>query len=386
MLSLQLPLDWAESVRLAALPADLGALDALHALHALRAGVNVRERVQVLLCLSATHLHRGEGGLAARWADEALALTRSQRLARDLRGEALVWAATAARVEGSYASAQALADAALRTRAAQSGSDQGGAGTPLRVRALLARAAARRLSGDPWGSLSDTHAAQEERRTQAGEVAVTLVWMALDPASTASRAATLAGQVSGALRARLAWTLAEHALRGGAQEEARRWLKEALASPFAQEEARTCPLAVSAAGGALPPTPAARTVQVLTLTRRGLLDGLRFVPVPGDGRMLAVLAFLIDAGPSHWERLADAVLGTGSREALYGQVRHHLSVTRQILGHPGAVTSRQGIVTLDPGIHWSCDALTGGPHSGAWLPNVQGWWVDERRAALALQE
>ena len=38
-------------------------------------------------------------------------------------------------------------------------------------------------------------------------------------------------------------TLAEHALRGGAQEEARRWLKEALASPFAQEEARTCPLA-----------------------------------------------------------------------------------------------------------------------------------------------
>lgn len=350
-------------------PLPGGVFAALHA--ASRQGAALG-RAGALLTLSRAHLSRGETPQACTCADEALHLTRTHRLARPLRAPALLTASVTARVSGDHAAALALADAALRVRAAD-----------WPVHAHLARAATLRLSGEPWGALSAAHAAQEDTRTVSGEVAETLTWFAIDPAGTHARAAHLAGRLDGPLQARLAWHLAEHALAHGAQPEAEGWLRLAAAQPFAREEAALTPRAAAQAGVTLPAAEGSRAVQVLTLTRQGLQRGATFTPVPGDGRALALLTFLIHTGPAHWERAADAVLGGGERDALYAQVRHHLSSVRHLLRHPGAVTSRRGLLFLDPALDWQADALAPDARSARpWLPHVPGWWAEDRRARL----
>lgn len=366
---LELPAPLAEAFFLP----EVQAADVLYA--ALARGA-ARERTQALLGLGVWHVRRGDGREAARRLDEGLSLTRSHRGARDLQRSFWLPLSVAARLQQHYSAADAYATTALRT----AGSDQD------RAAALLASACSRRLSGDAWQSLTAIHEALHLAPTVDAQVARALTWMSLDPAATAPQAARLAGQVTGTLRSRLAWPLAEQALRAGEQEEAGRWLKIASVDPFACEEAILNPQAAAQAGMPTRTPSMNLAVHVHTLDRQGLQHGERFIPVPGDGRLLALLTFLISGGATHWERAADAVLGSGSRTALYGQVRHHLTTVRRLLGHPEAVTSRRGILMLDPQTQWSCDALDAARRhettSRPWLPAVTGWWVQDLRTQL----
>lgn len=352
---------------------EQGDLRALEVLHSARNGVGARPHALLLLTIGRLHLRRGEGQLASRWFDEGLGLTRSHRLARPLRADLLVGASVAARVTLDFARAEHHAVAAQRS--AQDARQ--------RASALLAQASARRLSGDAWGSLMPTHAALEYGSALEGEVARTLAWMTLSPADTTRQAQEQASRSTGALRARLAWFLVEQALEAGDERSAAGWTKVAANEPFAAEELLLCPLARGQNPRQVSPTSPSRGVRVLTLERQGLQTGERFLSVPGDGRLTALLAFLIEGGTTHWERAADAVLGGGSKEALYGQVRHHLTTLRGLLGDPGAVTSRKGLISLDTTRHWSCDALDPGASSPNWLPHVHGWWIEQKRAQLS---
>lgn len=349
------------------------AADVLHA--ALSRGA-ARERTGSLLAVGVWHLRRGDGREAARRLDEGLSLTRSHRGARDLQRSFWLPLSVAARLQQQYSAADAYATTALRT----AGSDQD------RAAALLASACACRLSGDAWQSLTAIHEALHLAPTLEAQVARALTWMSLDPVVTAPQAAHLAGQVTGTLRSRLAWPLAEQALRARQPEAAGRWLNIAAVDPFACEEAILNPQAAAQAGVPTLTPSMNLAVRVHTLDQQGLQRGERFIPVPGDGRLLALLTFLISGGATHWERAADAVLGSGPRTALYGQVRHHLTTLRRLLGHPEAVTSRRGILMLDPGTQWSCDALDATQRhettSRPWLPAVTGWWVQALRAQL----
>lgn len=356
-----------------------GELAGMEAAHRALVSADARTRALLLLTLGGAHLRAGDGEQAARRLDEGLAITRSHRLARPLRPTLMVGASVAARLRGEFDQAAAHAEVALRARTL---------GPGARVAAFLALATARRLAGDAWGSLTPVHAALEFAASSDAEVARSLTWLTLSPADALPQAAQLAGLTRGTLRARLAWPLAEQALRAGHPAEARRWLALALADPLAREEARLCPQAARLGGIHTLQVSAPDKVQVLTLERQGVLVGTRFLPVPGDGRLLALLAFLIHGGASHWERVAEAVLGDGSRDALYTQVRHHLSAARQLVGDPAAVVSRRGIIDLSGNYRWSCDVLEA-PHTWParptperWLPHLHGWWVQERRDQL----
>ena len=336
-------------------------------------------RAALLLELGHHQLRAGEGREAWRHFDEGLSLTRSHRTARLLRGRLLTGASMAARAQGHFRMAVSLAEAAVRV------SNQ----TPeAAASAWLALASAHRLAGAAWESLTPTHTALDIHPTSEGQVAKVLTWMMLMPDQILQEAAELVTQVDGELQARLAWHLAEYALGTGDRQAADQWLLLTRDTPSGAEEGRVCLLAAQQAHLSLPPVTGVRVpVEVLTLRRRGLQVGDRFVPVPGGGHPLALLAFLIHDGATHWLRAAEAVLAqeTSTEEALYTQVRSHLTTIRRLVGDPGCVSSRRGIIGLADDRLWRCDveqALASGYGAPTWLPHVTGWWAEELRAQL----
>lgn len=336
-------------------------------------------RAALLLALGHHQLRTGESRDAWRHFDDGLALTRSHRTARPLRSRLLTGASMAARAQGHFRMSVSLAETATRIR------NQ----TPeAAASAWLAVASAHRLAGAAWESLTATHTALGLYPTPEGQVAKILTWMTLMPGQVLQEARELVTQVDGELQARLAWHLAEYALGTGDQQAATGWLLLTRDTPSAAEEGRVCLLAARQSALSLPPVSDVREpVDVLTLNRRGLQVGDRFIPVPGSGHQLALLAFLIRDGATPWLRAAEAVLAqeTSTEAALYTQVRSHLTTIRRLVGDPGCVSSRRGILDLASDRVWQCDvekALVSGRGAPAWLPNVTGWWAVEIRSQL----
>ncbi|PIG96197.1 hypothetical protein AMD26_018035 [Deinococcus sp. UR1] len=136
------------------------------------------------------------------------------------------------------------------------------------------------------------------------------------------------------------------------------------------DESRSVPHVRAALGWPEPPA-APDEARLVTRGRLGVQRGLTFVPMSGEGRSLALLAYLIERGGAPWPRVADAVLGEGTEKALYGQVRYHVSRLRSLLGDSEAVRLRGGRLSLGPQWVWSTD-LRGG-QGPCLLDGPLGW-------------
>ncbi|ULH14029.1 hypothetical protein MF271_00690 (plasmid) [Deinococcus sp. KNUC1210] len=359
------------------------------ALVALKLGP-ARQRATLHLALAQSFLRTGERKYARDHLIQAEAISRSQRLARSLRLDIALTFSLLARQEGQFTEAINYARQVQRCRAC---------GAALLGAAYLASATAQRLAGDALAAIQDVHTAAGFIAGEELETARLLTWLAARPQEVDEAPAARMPELSAPLRARLAWTLAEQALAGNQPVVARTWIDMALRDPASWEERRLTPLAAAYAAKPVPTTSSEKAaIKVLTLGPQGLLIRERFVPVPGDGAPLAILALLIQRGACHLPDLASLILEPEPNDLsaaqdpqqlahrLSMQVRRHLNTIRRLLADPECVQTVRGIVDLSSDRKWTCDALTpdARPLPGrAWLPHLPGSWVSEQRQRLA---
>lgn len=334
------------------------------------------------------------------------ALCRSQRMARPQRAEVALHFSLLSRFEGRYRDALWYADTVKRSRAPDA----------LLAGAYLAAATALRLSGQPLKSVGDLATAKYLQPGPEVQTAELLTWLQTDPSSVTVDVGAVSAQLPAPLRARLAWMLADQAIREQRPSDAAAWCQMAEQHPTAREELHFAPLAANLRGHqAVSPRTDKPRVRVETIERQGLNYLGQFLPVPGAGILLALLAYLIDRGHVESEQLAAAVLepDAGStdgapqrlpggrrrtREAdklssdeirarLDTQVRRHLTTLRHLLADATCVVTDEHVVFLDERV-WTCDALEPGartPPGQPWLPHVPGPWAAELRQKLARQ-
>lgn len=331
-------------------------------------------------------------------------LCRTQRLARPQRLEVALNFSLLSRLEGRYGDALWYADAVKRSCTS---------GTLL-SEAYLASATAQRLSGQPLKSVIDLETAKYLQPGPEVQAAELLMWLQTDPSSVTVDIGAAAAQLPAPLRARLAWMLADQAIREQRPADATAWCELAELHPTAREELRFAPLAANLRGHQLismytdkPP------VHVETIRQQGLWYLGQFLPVPGTGILLALLAYLIDRGHVESQQLAADILepevspreaapirlpggrrGTRAADELSSkeiearlntQVRRHLTTLRHLLADATCAVTEEHVVFLDARV-WTCDALKPDARTlpgQPWLPQVPGVWAAELRRKLA---
>lgn len=305
-------------------------------------GRGVPQRAAVLHDLAWAALLSGEVAAAAQQFEEGMGLVRSQRAARAWRGALLVGLATVDRVQGAF-------EASLsRAREALGGAVPDG----VAFGAHLTLATTARLMGDPLVSVRHHYAALRFAPEAGAAADVQALLDLVHPGSGRPDESML----SPGVQLRLALQDAESVLRSGLPVGL---LPDVTGYPFEVHDERwSVPLVRAALGWPAPPA-APDQARLVTRGRLGVQRGLTFVPMRGEGRSLALLAYLIERGSAPWPVVADAVLGEGSREALYGQVRYHVSRLRSLLGDADAVRLRGGRLSLGPQWTWSSDVRGG---------------------------
>ncbi|GGJ78879.1 hypothetical protein GCM10008939_23410 [Deinococcus aquiradiocola] len=302
----------------------------------------VADRAAILHDLGWAALEGGEVTEGARLFEEGLALCRRQRAARAQLPRLLTGLSAADRVRGLYTSA------AERARAAHECSEDAWA----EFHAALSLATAWRLAGDAIVATRHHYVALRLAGPLGHEADVAALLDLVTPGSGRPDDHLLRPEVLH----RLALIDAEGLLRNGVTPV---W--PAGVTPFAVlDETRRLPRVREALRLRLPDVPDL-TIRVIVRGRPGLDVAGRFVPLHGDARSLALLAYLVECGPSPWPVVADAVLDEGDRSEVYAQVKYHLSRVRGLLGEPRAVTLRRGRLALSPHWTWTSDVREAGP-------------------------
>lgn len=317
-------------------------------------GRGVPQRAAILHDLGWAALLDGDVAAAAGQFEEGMGLVRAQRSARPWRGALLVGLATVDRVQGAF-------EASLsRAREALGGQVDGG----VAFGAHLTLATTTRVMGDPLVSVRHHYAALRYAPSAEAAADVQALLDLVHPGSGRPDEARL----SPGVQLRLALQDAESVLRSGLPVEL---LPDVSGFGFeVLDESRSVPHVRAALGWPEPPA-APDEARLVTRGRLGVQRGLTFVPMRGEGRSLALLAYLIERGGAPWPRVADAVLGEGTEKALYGQVRYHVSRLRSLLGDSEAVRLRGGRLSLGPQWVWSTD-LRGG-QGPCLLDGPLGW-------------
>ena len=314
------------------------------------------DRAAILHDLGWAALHAGELAVAGQYFEEGLALGRSQRAARPLAAALLVGLSAVDRVQGLFTQALHRGQAAL---------DRAEAG-PVEFYAALGLATLYRLDGQTVLATRFHYRARRDAGQFGAEHDVQALLDLVLPGEGRPDESLLSPEI----RARLALQDAEQLL-------ARDLVPPAPVSPSGYallDEGRTLPRVRAWLGLNAPVVPSL-TVQVVLRGLPGLLICGRFVPLHGDGRTLALLAYLVVNGSTPWPVVADAVLDEAPAGRLYGQVKYHLTRLRGMLGDERAVTLRQGRLTLAP--HWqgTTDIHGGGPPITLDAPLD---WVDDQ--------
>ncbi|NTY02622.1 hypothetical protein [Deinococcus sp. JMULE3] len=319
-------------------------------------GRGVPQRAAILHDLGWAALLSGDVAAAAGQFEEGMGLVRAQRAARPWRGRLLVGLATVDRVQGAF-------EASLsRAREALGGQLEDAAA----FGAHLTLATTTRMMGDALVSVRHHYAALRYAPPDARADVQALLDL-VHPGSGRPDEGTL----SPGVQLRLALQDAESVLRAGLGAGL---LPDVTGFPFeVLDESRSVPH-VRAALGWPDPAVTPDAARLVTRGRLGVQRGLTFVPMRGEGRSLALLAYLIERGSAPWPLVADAVLGEGTPGALYGQVRYHVSRLRSLLGDSGAVRLRGGRLSLGPQWAWSTDLREAGP---CLLDGPLDWLEDE---------
>jgi hypothetical protein len=314
------------------------------------------DRAAILHDLGWAALHAGELAAAGQYLEEGLALGRSQRAARPMTAALLVGLSAVDRVQGQFA--QALHRGRMGLERAAAG--------PVAFHAALGLATLYRLDGQVVPATRYHYLARRDAAQFGAEHDVQALLDLVLPGEGRPDGVLLSPDI----QARLVLQDAEQLL---ARDLAP--LAPVDASPYALlDEGRTLPRVRAWLGLHLPAAPAL-SVRVVLRGPPGLLVSGRFVPLHGDGRTLALLAYLVVQGPTPWPVVADAVLDEAPRERLYGQIKYHLTRLRGMLGDERAVALRQGRLTLASHWQWSTDLGDAGP---ALMPGAPLGWVDDR--------
>ena len=300
------------------------------------------ERTSVLHDLGWAALQAGQDAEAARLFEEGLALCRSQRAARPQRARLLNGLSAADRVRGLYPQAMQRARAAYA-----SGED------PCdRFHATLGLATALRLSGDRLLSTRHHFAALHLSGPLGHEADVNALLDLVMPGNGRPDAHLLHPDIQD----RTVLQDTERLLESGVDFAG--WAPRG--SLFAlRDEGRTLPRVQEALALQVGPPPELRA-HVVTRGQGGVEAAGRFIPVHGQGRSLALLAYLIERGPSPWRVVADSVLDEGAESEQYVQIKYHLSRLRGLLGDDHALTLRRGRLALGQHWTWSTDLHAGG--------------------------
>ncbi|WP_295815117.1 hypothetical protein [uncultured Deinococcus sp.] len=303
---------------------------------ALGAHDHVLERAWIRHDLGWAALLAGQERAAAHQFEEGLALCRSQRAARPVQGPLLTGLSTADRLQGHHHLAERRARVALD-------------GTPPQQRftASLALATVLRLGGDPDAAILPYQVALTVAPAHYMDDVHALLSLVM-PAHHRPEATRLWADT----RTRVFLQDAEGLLTCGVTPQ---WSQTELTTLAVRDEARALPRVLVALSLALP-SPSALAVQVVLHGRMGLRVAGRFVPVPGDGQTLTLLAYLIEHGSAPWTEVAEAVLTQpGSEQVAYVQVKYHLARLRGMLGDPDAIRLRRRRLSLATHWQWSTD-------------------------------
>lgn len=300
------------------------------------------DKASILHDLGWAALMVGQTAEAARLFGEGLALSRSQRVARPHAPQLLTGLSTTDRVRGLFPQATERAQSALER------SEEPWA----KFYAALSLATVWRLAGDPIIATRHHYVALLLAGPLGHEADVTALLDLVLPGNGRPENHLLSPEIL----YRLMLIDAEGLLESGLSPE---WAGPG--SVFAlHDEARQLPRVRAALGLDLPAVPGLK-VRVTTRGRPGLDVAGRFAPLYGDGRSLALLAYLVERGPTPWTVVADAVLNEGTQTAQYGQVKYHLAQLRGMLGDPRALTLRRGRLGLSPHWTWTTDLREDGP-------------------------